>query len=381
MKKIILLLVCLFVMPEFAQADAKAVRTKLMSYGAPAFSAIGHRGAPWYAPEETAPSFLLASEMGVDYLEGDLLLSKDGVLVVTHDDDFSRTTNVAKVFPGREKHPVSSFTWAEIQMLDAGSSYNENLTAKGFSKHTPRDFFVGTKILRLEQLMAIARAVPGRNPGIYLEAKARAAFPEEAVQVAVETVDVLKKHGWITGNKDSSRVVFQSFVPAAVKKFKELAPSVLVTYLVGITNTKAKMNEHIKVALQNRADILGPYIPGVLPDKKEKEFIDLIHSANLGVHIWPVDDVIKYGMKIRDGKRWAQSLIAMGVDGIFSDQPDYSVALVYPKRVPNYDHETLVSWKLRRMCEKYNPYLNSAVFMGADVKTYEFAMLLAQMRK
>jgi len=376
-------------LPALAMADAKSVSKKLQSYGAPAQAVIAHRGADMYAPEETAPAFLLASEMGADYLEGDLCISKDGVLVLNHDDTFERTTNIAKhpdpKLRARAKDPVSSFTWAEIQKLDAGSSYNENLNAKGFSRHVAQDYYKGTRILRLEQLMAIARSIPGRNPGIYLEAKARDEFPEEAVQVAKETVEVLKAHGWITGKKDSSRVIFQSFVPEAVKKFKELAPSVLVTYLVPITNTTKKLKGHIQVAVQNNADILGPYIPGVLPDGKEQEFINLVHQAGLGIHPWIIDDAYNhikdYYWKIRDGKKWAASLFKMGVDGIFSDQPDYGVQLVKPaSQQAKYEHGALVGWRVKNIYKELLPTLTSQSFMSVDIKKYELDSVIAKMR-
>lgn len=379
-------LVVSLVAPSLAHADAKTVATKLKNYGMPDLSIVGHRGAPFYAPEETTPSFVLAAEMGADYLEGDLSLTKDGVLILMHDDDLKRTTNVEAVFPKKKDKPISEFTWAEIQKLDAGTSYNELLYGGGMSKHTPRDYFKGAKVLRLEQLMAIARSLPGRTPGIYLEAKSRKDFPEEAVEVAARTVEVLKAHGWITGKNDGSRVILQTFVPEAVKKFKELAPSVPVTYLVGPTNTKNQVRKHIQIAQKMGADIIGPYILGALFDSKEKEFIDLFHAANLGIHPWIIDDVYKkvgpWMTQPRDGKKWAKSLVTMGVNGFFSDQPQYGVELFKPTRVlPNYDLDTLVDFHVRRLTEKLNPFLNAAIFKDVDVKPYEFKLHLAKMRK
>jgi glycerophosphoryl diester phosphodiesterase len=67
--------------------------------GVPRPAIIAHRGASYFAPEETGPAYLLAREMGVDYLELDLQRTKDGVLIALHDDDLRRTTNVAEVFP------------------------------------------------------------------------------------------------------------------------------------------------------------------------------------------------------------------------------------------------------------------------------------------
>jgi glycerophosphoryl diester phosphodiesterase len=92
--------------------------------GIPRPVVIAHRGASFLAPEETRPAFLLARELGADYLEFDVQRTRDGVLIALHDDDLSRTTDVARIFPGREKHTVETFTFAELQQLDAGSWFN-----------------------------------------------------------------------------------------------------------------------------------------------------------------------------------------------------------------------------------------------------------------
>ncbi|MGV8378035.1 glycerophosphodiester phosphodiesterase family protein, partial [Pseudomonas aeruginosa] len=68
-------------------------------------------------PEETAAAYLLARDLGADYLEADVQRSRDGVLVALHDDTLERTTDVAEVFPERAKDPVSSFTLAELKRL------------------------------------------------------------------------------------------------------------------------------------------------------------------------------------------------------------------------------------------------------------------------
>ena len=76
--------------------------------GLPRPAIIAHRGASYLAPEETGPAYLLAREMGVDYLELDLQRTKDDILIALHDDDLRRTTNITEVFPGREMDTVDS---------------------------------------------------------------------------------------------------------------------------------------------------------------------------------------------------------------------------------------------------------------------------------
>ena len=100
---------------------------------------IAHRGASGYAPEHTLAGYELAIKQGADFVEQDLQITKDGVLIciLLHDPDLDRTTDVAKVFPGRatpgdafetgkpkQGFYTANFTLAEIKRLDAGSWFN-----------------------------------------------------------------------------------------------------------------------------------------------------------------------------------------------------------------------------------------------------------------
>jgi glycerophosphoryl diester phosphodiesterase len=88
---------------------------------------IAHRGASGAAPEHTLAAYELALQQGADFVEPDLQLTKDGVLVCVHDTSLERTTNVEEIYPdratmvnGKQSWPVVEFTLAEISQLDAG---------------------------------------------------------------------------------------------------------------------------------------------------------------------------------------------------------------------------------------------------------------------
>src|SRR5687768_3152899 len=96
---------------------------------------VAHRGASAYAPEHTLAAYRLAIEMGADYVEQDLAVTKDGVLICLHDASLERTTDVEEVFPNRsvsislegktrKAWVANDFTLAEIKQLDAGSWFN-----------------------------------------------------------------------------------------------------------------------------------------------------------------------------------------------------------------------------------------------------------------
>jgi len=82
---------------------------------------IAHRGARAFAPENTLEAIDKAAAIGADMVEVDVQLTADGQLVVVHDDTLERCSNVAQVFPGRQRDLVAAFTLDEIVRLDAGS--------------------------------------------------------------------------------------------------------------------------------------------------------------------------------------------------------------------------------------------------------------------
>ena len=113
---------------------------------------IAHRGTTFWAPEETEAAMRWARNAGADYLEVDLQLTSDSVLIALHDDNLSRTTDIALKFPGKEDLPANNFTYAELLTLDAGSWFNNDpvTAAQG------RASFVGLDILTFEDVIMIA---------------------------------------------------------------------------------------------------------------------------------------------------------------------------------------------------------------------------------
>ena len=126
---VMILILSLRASGSLPQADSPKPRSKPIL--------IAHRGASAYAPEHTRAAYELAIKQGADYVEQDLQMTKDGVLICSHDAELSRTTNVEEIFPDRAvvrnadaKGPKKGwyavdFTLAEIKRLDAGSWFNQ----------------------------------------------------------------------------------------------------------------------------------------------------------------------------------------------------------------------------------------------------------------
>lgn len=269
--------------------------------GAPWRAVVAHRGASDLAPESTLPAYLLAREMGADYLEADMRLTKDGVIILFHDDTPERTTNAAQLFPGREKDPVESFSYDELMQLDAGGWFNEAHPDKA------RPSFVGLRIMTLDDLLDVAEAASER-PGLYLETK----IIERNPGLEEKAVETLRSRGWLEPSDGAaSQVIFQSFYPESLAKLARLAPDTARILLIS-TETEA---EHGWDNLVEKARELGH---GIGP---------------IGFLAWPWNT----GPAHRDGllvhpyvinEAWQMRLLTLfGVDGLFTDRPQLALEL------------------------------------------------------
>ncbi len=307
--------------------------------GAPRPAIIAHRGASYFAPEETGPAYLLAREMGVDYLELDLQRTKDGVLVALHDDDLRRTTNIAEVFPGRTMDTVDTFTFTELQSLDAGSWFNMRFPDRA------RASFENVRILRLEDVMDIAEG-GSHKPGLYIETKSAQRFPG----VEKRLVEILTARRWIKplprGVSESpptervrvpARVIFQSFEADSLARLKELAPQVPATLLIDEAMMRKEGWDGILMSAKQVAFGIGTWgyhwsrDPGWSVKDAPDRYLTVwpwytgqAHRAGLLVHPWTIDD------------RWEMWMVSFfGADGFFTNRPD--LALLFYGRADHID--------------------------------------------
>jgi glycerophosphoryl diester phosphodiesterase len=172
---------------------------------------IAHRGAAGTAPENTAAAFRDGRAAGADYFEIDVQLSADGVPFLFHDNTPARTTNVEAVFPDRVQDPITSFTWAELQQLDAGSYFDES--------------FAGERIPHLDHAAEIATAVTG----VFIEIKSPANSPGIEQVVA----DALRTNADWRRLVNAGKVRVIGFDAASNRTFASLAPDIPVQQLAG----------------------------------------------------------------------------------------------------------------------------------------------------
>lgn len=225
---------------------------------------IAHRGASGSAPENTIPSFRKALEMGVDFIELDIHLSKDGELIVMHDETVSRTTN------GKGK--IKNLTLSQIKGLDAGSWFSGE--------------YKGLVVPTLDEVFQL---VSGKTK-LLIEVKGTSVKSKGIEKILIDKIYRYNAKKWC---------VVQSFDEKILEKIREVDPSVSLHRLISgpIVFQSKKTDDFLA---------LNPHYRFATKRKIEK-----LHSKNLKIFVWTVNDVEKM-----------KKLIAMGVDGIITNFPE-----------------------------------------------------------
>lgn len=290
---------------------------------------IAHRGASGYLPEHTLPAKALAVGQGADYVEQDVVASRDGVPVVLHDIHLDGVSDVAERFPGRARDDgrfyCADFTLAELKSLAIVERFDHRDGVQIYPGRFPKDegrLALATLEEELRFLAGLSRAL-GRPVGIYPEIKQPAFHRREGHDLSRLVLDVLARAGYATR---ADRCYVQCFDPAEVRRIRtDLGWQGNLVQLVG--GDAADLVEGDGLGrIAEVADGLGPALELVVgKDGRTTDLVARAHAAGLVVHPWTAR---------RDAlPRWAGSfdelmerLGGAGVDGVFTDFPDLAVA-------------------------------------------------------
>ncbi|GHF89147.1 glycerophosphodiester phosphodiesterase [Streptomyces griseosporeus] len=245
---------------------------------------IAHRGASAYAPENTLAAIDKAAELGIRWVENDVQRTKDGELVVIHDDNLKRTTDAEEVFPDRAPWKVKDFTAAEIARLDAGSWFGPA--------------YAGARVPTLTQYL---RRVEHNRQKLLLEIK----NPELYPGIEQQTLKVLANQGWLDQLHVKSRLIVQSFSTDTLRTVHDLKPAVKTGFLG--TPAVADLPAYAAFADQinpSYGSISAGYVAAV-------HAFSGVHGKALEVFTWTVNDAAT-----------AQRVAGYGVDGIITNKPD-----------------------------------------------------------
>lgn len=251
---------------------------------------IGHRGASGVTPEHTLPAYDLALKQGADYIEQDLQLTSDGVLVVLHDETLDRTARPTKASePGDCTGPVGTKTLAQIKTCEVGSWFNET-----YPRYAEPEYR-GLKIPTLEQVFRRY----GRDTNYYIETKSPALYPE----MEDELLRLMEKYDLKKPARENWRVLIQSFDQTSLEEIHTRAPALPLIQLY---------NNRGSVGVQASLDAAREYAVGVGPAKGDVDsaLVEAAHERCLEVHPYTVNETPEM-----------KSLIGLGVDGMFTNFP------------------------------------------------------------
>jgi glycerophosphoryl diester phosphodiesterase len=270
---------------------------------------IAHRGASAYAPEHTIEAYALAITQRADFVEPDLAVTKDGVLVCIHDLTLERTTNVEEVFPDRfsedttgtvpvRRWLVHDFTLAEIKRLDAGSWFDRK--------------FAGARIPTFQEAIDLVRG----KAGLFPELKDPEFYRQRGVAPDTLLAAVLEKNALVADAK--TPVIIQSFDDATLKRLAKDLPRVPRVFLVeAIASTRLDSADKLRA--------IAAWATGIGPNKAivaaRPEVVSWAHAAGLTVTPWTFRSSNTGAFaSVRD--EMAKFLYDYGVDAVFTDNPD-----------------------------------------------------------
>jgi len=275
----------------------------------PAKQAIAHRGASGYAPEHTPAAYTLAMEQKADFVEPDLAVTKDNVLICLHDDTLERTTNIADVFPDRPSASVrtrqpgrhwlaNDFTIAEIKRLDAGGWFKPELA--------------GQRIQTFQEAIDLVRG----KAGLYPELKSPELYKSRGVDQVKLFVDVIRRNGLEKpASLRTTPVIIQSFDEDAIRRVAADLPTIPRVFLTSKDEdvTEARIRE------------LARFATGIAPEKaviaRHPELVGRAHAAGLTVTSWTFSATEKTSFpSVRD--EMSHFLYTLGIDALFTNNPD-----------------------------------------------------------
>lgn len=321
---------------------------------------VAHRGASGYLPEHSIAAKAMAYAMHPDYIEQDVVMTKDNQLVVLHDHYLDRVTNVADVFPERKREDgryyAIDFTLPEIKQLNMteGFSVKDGKTIANFPERFPiwkSNFKVSTLQEEIELIQGLNKSL-GYNIGLYPEIKAPWFHRAEGKDISKAVLQTLKDYGYTT---KEDKVYLQTFDFNELKRIHdELEPNLEMdlnlVQLIAETSWNETMepNKEGKLVpysydwmfkpgamqiITKYADGIGPWKPMLVSDNSTKDNIILTGM---------VADAHKNGMKVHpytfrndEGRipHYADDYASMldifyntaNVDGVFTDFPDMAV--------------------------------------------------------
>ncbi len=294
---------------------------------------IAHRGASGYLPEHTLEGYAMAHAQGAHYVEPDVVMTADGVLIALHDLTLEATTNVQEIFPNRTRHDgrwyAADFTFLELQMLSVHERTRDSRQVY------PGRFPADTALFRIPSLEQIIQLIQGlntstgRNVGIYPEIKSSRWHRDQGLFIEEALLDLLNAYGY-EGPK--ANIFIQSFEPESLLYLRNtLGADMPLVQLISARQS------HLTTAAA--LDKIATYADGIGPSKALIEdvrgspvrnlfLVTEAHARGLVVHPYTfrADQLPRHTGSLEE--ELERFLYVYGVDGVFVDFPDAAVRVI-----------------------------------------------------
>ena len=286
---------------------------------------VAHRGASGYLPEHTLASKAMAHAMNADYIEQDIVLSKDDIPIVIHDILLDDVTNVSEKYPNRKrkdgKYYVIDFTFEELKNLEVTERFDSKTDLQIYPNRFPK----GISSFRLHSLQDEIELIQGlnkstgKNIGIYPEIKKPKFHHENGKDFSKIVLEILTKYGYST--KDDL-CILQCFDAQELERIrKELNSELFLVQLMEFSEQK-----NLLAFYASYADGIGPWYKHLISSKTTSSFsftslVEEAHKLSLVVHPYTfredsLDEFDSFEQMIDIIIHQA------GADGGFTDFPD-----------------------------------------------------------
>lgn len=296
---------------------------------------IAHRGAAGYRPEHTLAAYELAIDQGADFVEPDLVATRDGVLVARHENEISATTDVAahaefadrrrtKRIDGRDVTGwfTEDLSLAELKTLRA----RERLPQLRPANTAFDGRFEVPTLQEIVDLVRAREATTGRRTGLYLETKHPAYYRSIGLALEPALTRTLHRNGLAA---PAAPVVVESFDAASLRALDTMVDVPLVQLLAANDQRMATPNGLARIA--RYADGIGPDKSLVVPldaagnRGTPTRLVSDAHAAGLLVHVWTFRAEAEFRARdLPDDVAEYRLFYSLGVDGVFSEFPDHA---------------------------------------------------------
>ena len=305
---------------------------------------IAHRGASGYLPEHTLEAVAVAHAQGADYLEQDVVLSKDAVPIVLHDIHLDTVTDVARRFPDRKREDgryyAIDFALSELKQLRVSERFDPRTGKAVFPSRFPlgaASFEIPTLEEELQLVQGLNRS-RGRDAGIYPEIKDPAWHRQQGQDISRIVLELLLRYGY---RHKTDKVYVQCFDFEEVRRIRnvlgyqgKLVQLIAETPQAGSSTDHGHLRTRAGLAeVATVADGIGPALGQVVAGRSGGAFqvTDLVRDAHaLGLEVHPytfrADALPGYVGSLDELLQ--VFLVQVGVDGVFTDHPDRGVAFV-----------------------------------------------------